>query len=194
MLTQGLIQVYTGSGKGKTTASLGLALRAAGHGMKTLIIQFLKGSSYAGELFAVERLYPLIRIKQFGKGCPHSSLIRQGLYQCTGCGQCFLKGKTPDEEIINITRLAWQCVQDAIAEGEYDLLILDEIGNAFRYNLMDIDEVKRTLAGKPQKLEIILTGRGIPGEIIETADLVTELKMIKHPYQKGIKSRRGIEY
>jgi cob(I)alamin adenosyltransferase len=194
MLEQGLIQVYTGDGKGKTTASLGLALRAAGHQFKTLIIQFLKGSSYAGELFAVERLWPLIKIKQFGRGCPHGSLIRQGLYQCNGCGQCFLRGKKPDQEIIDITNLAWNEAKNAIEQGEYDLVILDEIGNGFRYNLLPLADVLEVLLQKPEQVEIVLTGRGIPQEIMDIAHLVTEVKMVKHPYQQGIKSRRGIEY
>lgn len=191
----GLIQVYTGNGKGKTTATLGLTFRALGHGFKVHIIQFTKGSTYAGELKAAERFFPQLIIEQFGRGCPYSALIRQGMRKCTGCGECFLKDKKQaGEEDFRLAKMALQRAEEVTESKEVDILILDEIGNALRYNLITSEELIQFLTGKPAKLEVILTGRGIPNEILELADLVTELKPVKHPYQKGISSRRGIEY
>ena len=193
-LERGLIQVYTGAGKGKTTAAMGLALRALGHHFKVNVIQFLKGSSYAGEFLAAQRLFPQMAFTQFGRGCPHSALIRQGMKKCSGCGECFIKNKKPTEEDYKLAALAIDETRRVIDSGDWDIVILDEIGNAFRYQLIDEAEVINLLQNKPIKTELVLTGRGIPESIIEIADLVTEMKTIKHPYQKGIHSRRGIEY
>lgn len=193
-LTKGLVQVYTGAGKGKTTAALGLALRAIGHGYRAHVIQFLKGSSYAGEFLAAQRLFPQLAFSQFGRGCPYSALIRQGMRKCTGCGECFIKDKKPQVEDYQMAELALQEAQRVIDSGEWDIVILDEIGNAFRYELLAIEKVIAMIKHKPAHVELILTGRGIPTEIFTYADLVTELKMVKHPFKQGIASRRGIEY
>lgn len=193
-IERGLVQVYTGDGKGKTTASLGLAFRALGHGFKVCIIQFLKGSSYAGEFLSAQRFFPQLTFLQFGRGCPHSALIRQGMKKCTGCGECFIKDKKPRTEDFELATLAINQAKEVINSGEWDIVILDEIGNAFRHQLIKTEEVAEIIKNKPAHVEMVMTGRGIPGEILDLADLVTEMKAIKHPFQKDISSRRGIEY
>lgn len=187
----GLIQVYTGYGKGKTTAALGLATRAVGHGAKVHIIQFLKGSSYAGELFTVQRLYPELQFTQFGWGCPWSSLIRNGEDKCRKCGQCFEKNRDPS---LGIVPQAWNFTKDIMKSGNCDLLILDEISHPLRLNLLNIGKFCDMLKEKPPNLEVVLTGRAMPESVIQLAHLVTEFVPHKHPYQQGITSRRGIEY
>ncbi len=193
-LEKGLIQVYTGSSKGKTTAALGLALRAIGHGFRVCMIQFLKGGAYTGELFAAQRLYPNLKILQYGITCPFSALIRQGEAKCRGCGTCFPKRGKKDEEFLKSARMALEAAERIISSGEYDIVILDEINNAFYFELVSVKDVLEILSKKPAHVEVVLTGRNAPPEIIDFADLVTEMNIIKHPYQKGITSRRGIEY
>ncbi|MCK8826482.1 cob(I)yrinic acid a,c-diamide adenosyltransferase [Natroniella acetigena] len=193
-LKQGLVQVYTGTGKGKTTAALGLGLRAVGHGLTVEMVQYLKGSSYTGEIFSTEKL-PNFNLRQFGKGCSFSSLIRQGLMECTGCGDCFV-GKGDELETHRKFALwAYQYTETVLNKGEADLVILDEINNALRYDLLTTEEVLALIELKQEKTELVLTGRGIPEGIVKRADLVTEMNAVKHPYQEqGIKSRWGIEY
>lgn len=190
----GLIQVYTGNGKGKTTASLGLALRAIGHGFKVHIVQFMKGSGYSGELAMAAKLFPYLQISQFGVGCKHSALIRQGMMKCTGCGECFVKDHGVTEMERSLVNQAMDFVNELMKTQASDLLILDEIGNALRYQLVSEEQVLAMFSNKPANMELILTGRGIPKAVLEAADLVTEMKLLKHPYEKGITSRRGIEY
>ncbi|MBM7623597.1 cob(I)yrinic acid a,c-diamide adenosyltransferase [Sporohalobacter salinus] len=195
-LEQGLVQIYTGKGKGKTTASLGLALRAVGHGFKVAVIQFMKGSAYSGELFSTERL-PNLSIKQFGRGCPYASLIREGLRKCDGCGECFLKGKDDEdrEEFQEYVDEAYDYARSVLEESEIDIVILDEINNALRYDLLTVEDVLDLISIQGEKTELIMTGRGFDDEILEAADLVTEMKARKHPFaDQGISSRRGIEY
>jgi len=194
-LSQGLVQVYTGEGKGKTTAALGLAYRAIGHGFKVCFIQFMKGSSYCGELFTSQRLKPDIDFYQFGRGCPYSSMIRSGFMKCKGCGECFYKdNKDEKKENKKYIKMAYKFTEDIFKKEEYDLVILDEFSNALRYDLLTVTEALALINEKPDNIELILTGRGIPEEIIERADLVSEIKAVKHPLNEGIKSRRGIEY
>ncbi|MBU7005232.1 cob(I)yrinic acid a,c-diamide adenosyltransferase [Phosphitispora fastidiosa] len=190
----GLVQVYTGNGKGKTTASLGLAARAVGHGFRVHMIQFTKGRCYAGELALAHRLAPQFSISQFGRGCRIGVLIKQGYKKCTGCGDCFLKDRGPDEDDFEHARLGYEEALEYLSEGRCDMLILDEIGNAIRYNLVTADQVVKLIKNKPANIELILTGRAIPEQITELADLVTEMTELKHPYKKGVGSRRGIEY
>ncbi len=193
-LEQGLIQVYTGDSKGKTTSALGLALRAIGHGFFVCMIQFLKGGAYTGELFSAQRLYPNLDISQYGITCPYSALIRQGEAQCRGCGKCFSEKGKPTEENRELVSLAWRAAEKAITSEAYEIVILDEINHALHFELLPVADVLSLLARKPARVEVILTGRNAPPELLAAADLVTEMRMIKHPFQKGIKSRRGIEY
>jgi cob(I)alamin adenosyltransferase len=187
-----MIQIYTGNGKGKTTAAIGLAVRAAGHGYKVRIIQFMKGSTYSGELNSALKLG--IEVFQFGRTCPHASVIKSGFMKCQACGECWIGLKNVTELDIQKIQMAWKLAKDTVAEGNYDILILDEIMNTFNKNLLTVEEVVEWLKGVPDEIEVVLTGRNAPPELIEIAHLVSEVKEIKHPYQLGIESRRGIEY
>lgn len=171
---KGYIQVYTGNGKGKTTASIGLAVRAAGHKEKTFIGQFLKGQDY-GELHAVKNLSPLITIEQFG---------RKGFYHVT---------KDPDKEDIQSARNGLDKCEKAMLSGKYRIIILDEINVTVYFNLLSEKDIHSFLDQKPKDVEIVLTGRYAPDSFIERADLVTEMKEVKHYYEKGIQARKGIE-
>jgi len=173
-LKQGLIQVYTGDGKGKTTAALGLALRAAGHGLQVYIIQFMKGWPNYGELVSVQHL-PNVTLRQFGR--PE-----------------FVNRENPDPEDI---RMAWEALEHArqvIASGDYDVVILDEVNVAVDYDLIRLDDVLALMEDKPEHVELVLTGRGAHTELVKRADLVTEMLAIKHPYNAGVMGRKGIEY
>lgn len=171
---KGYIQVYTGDGKGKTTAALGLALRAAGHGLKVYIGQFLKGQVY-GELISIKKLSPLITIKQFG---------RKGFIHVT---------RNPDEEDIKRAEMGLKKCLEAMLSKKYSIIILDEINVAVDFNLLSEKEVHKFLDQKPPEVEIILTGRYAPASFIKRADLVTEMKGKKHYYSKGVRARNGIE-
>ncbi len=173
-LERGLVQVYTGSGKGKTTAALGLALRAAGHGFKTYIIQFMKGWPDYGELFSIECL-PTVSLRQFGRAE-------------------FVDKENPDPEDVRMAHDALRHAAEAMESDEYDILILDEINVALDFGLLALEEALRLLDAKPPTLELVLTGRNAPPEIIQRADLVTEMLAIKHPFAKGVEARKGIEY
>ena len=171
---KGYIQVYTGNGKGKTTAAIGLAVRAAGHREKTFIGQFLKGQDY-GELHAVKNLSPLITIEQFG---------RKGFYHVT---------KDPDKEDIQSARNGLDKCEKAMLSGKYRIIILDEINVTVYFNLLSEKEIHSFLDQKPKDVELVLTGRYAPDSFIDRADLVTEMKEVKHYYEKGIQARKGIE-
>jgi cob(I)alamin adenosyltransferase len=171
---KGYIQVYTGNGKGKTTAALGLALRAAGHGLKTYFCQFLKGQDY-GELSSVRKLSPLITIEQFG---------RKGLIHVT---------ENPDQEDILRARKGLRKCYKMMKTGEYRIIVLDEVNVAVHFKLFSEKEIHDFLDEKPEKIEVVLTGRYAPESFIKRADLVTEMKEVKHYYQKGVQARRGIE-
>ncbi|MFO7957378.1 MAG: cob(I)yrinic acid a,c-diamide adenosyltransferase [Candidatus Brocadiia bacterium] len=170
---KGLIQVYFGNGKGKTTAALGQALRAAGRDKKILIVQFMKKWDY-GELHSIEQI-PRITIKTFGtKDFVH-------------------KGKAKEVDYREAEKALTEGVQGA-QSGLYDMVIFDELSVALDFELLKIQEVVDFLEVKPEEVEIIITGRNAPQEIIDRADLVTEMREIKHPYQKGVQARIGIEY
>jgi cob(I)alamin adenosyltransferase len=173
-LEHSLIQVYTGLGKGKTTAALGLALRAAGQGLKVYIIQFMKGWPDYGELVSVEKL-PNITLRQFGR--PE-----------------FVDKDNPDPEDIRQAHQALDRARQIIAGGEHDIVILDEINVALDFGLIGLAEVLSLLDDKPQKVELVLTGRSAHPALVQRADLVTEMLDIKHPYHEGTRGRRGIEY
>jgi cob(I)alamin adenosyltransferase len=171
---KGYIHVYTGSGKGKTTAALGLALRAAGHGYKTYIGQFLKGQFY-GELEAIKRFSSLITVEQFG---------RKGFIHVT---------HNPDKEDIKRAYNGLEKCRNAMLSGKYKIIVLDEVNVAIYFNLIKEEDIIKFLEQKPEEVELILTGRYAPKSIIEKADLVTEMKEIKHYYKKGVRARKGIE-
>lgn len=171
MLEKGYIQVYTGNGKGKTTAALGITLRAICAGNKVFFGQFMKGQHYS-ELKAPEFL-PGLDIEQFG-------------------GVCFVKGN-PSEKDFEDARNGLEKMREVLSSGKYDMVVFDEINTALFFKLLSVEEVLAVLNLKPEKTEVILTGRYAPQEIIDRADLVTEMKEIKHYYNDGINSRVGIE-
>jgi len=172
---KGLIVVHTGNGKGKTTAALGLALRAAGQGMKVLILQFMKGQTGTGEYKAISKTNLPITIKQFG---------RPGFVQSRAC----------EPLDIHLAHQGLDAFQTAMAAGNHDLIILDEINIAVDFGLLNIEEVMAAVSQKPPELHLVLTGRNAKKPLLEIADLVTEMKEIKHPYMKGIKAQKGIEF
>lgn len=189
----GLIHCYTGDGKGKTTSSIGLIIRALGHHYKIGFIQFLKGISYYGELFFLYKLYPDVIFYHFGRDCPKSSMIKQGFEKCDfSCKVCFIDFKNPNEEDLKHVRMAFEKAKEI--SKLVDILVLDEINLVLKYNMLPMSEFLEFVKNKPEKLELILTGRDAPKEVIEISDYVTEFKMIKHPFNKGISGRRGIEY
>ncbi|MDD3115077.1 MAG: cob(I)yrinic acid a,c-diamide adenosyltransferase [Anaerovibrio sp.] len=176
-MKRGLIMVNTGDGKGKTTAGLGLALRAWGSGQRILILQFIKGGWKYGELESIRRLGELdgrIEIRPLGLG--------------------FLTGDADKEKHIFAAREAMDTAAGELTSGKYDLIILDEINYAVKFGLISIEEVLSLLDKKPQELHVLLTGRDARPELIERADMVTEMKLVKHPFQKGIQAQQGIEF
>jgi cob(I)alamin adenosyltransferase len=187
---KGLVQVYTGEGKGKTTIALGLAMRAIGHGFSVCMIQFLKGGSYLGELIAAEGYLPRLHIFQFGKDCPRADKIREGIVDCGTCRECFL----PDENEKARAEKALVYAESAATYGKYDVVILDEINMALNKKLIPIETALKLITHKSSSTELILTGRDAPKEISEAADLVTEMHLVKHPFEAGVNSRVGIEY
>lgn len=173
-LETGLVQVYTGNGKGKTSAAFGLALRAAGRGLRICIIQFIKGGFDYGELHAVSKLSN-ITLKAFGRGQ-------------------FVIAKPPEKEDVELAQEALQFAKKALSSEEYDVVILDEVNVALNLQLLRLEDILDLIEKKPSRLELVLTGRSAPAEIIDIADLVTEMKEVKHPYRKGFQARKGIEY
>lgn len=173
---EGLIIVHTGNGKGKTTASLGLGLRAWGQGFKVLILQFIKGNWKYGELKAAEALGSNFVMRQMGEG--------------------FVRNSTEDSltDHRQAAEEALQVARKEIASEEWDMIILDEINYAIKFGVLSLESVLEVLEVKPESLHLVLTGREARDEIIAKADLVTEMKEIKHPYKKGIKAQRGIEF
>ncbi|MFH0886920.1 MAG: cob(I)yrinic acid a,c-diamide adenosyltransferase [bacterium] len=187
----GLIHVYTGEGKGKTTAALGLALRAIGHGFAVYIVQFLKGGTYIGELAASEILSPRLHIMQYGKDCIHTEKLKSGEKQeCGDCRYCF--AETVSDQ--HYAQYAFDRAKRVVRSGLYDMVILDEINVALAKGYVAIPHVLEMMLSKKKETELVLTGRGVPEEIIAAADLVTEMREIKHPMRKGNFGRRGVEY
>ena len=170
----GMIHVYTGDGKGKTTSSLGLGLRAAGHGFKVYMIQFMKGQINYGELEST-KLIPNFEIRQFGR-------------------PDFVDKNNPEEIDIQLAKEGLAHAKKIISAGDIDMLILDEVNVAVEWGLFSYREIIDIIKNKPKNMELVLTGRHAPREFIELADTVTEMKEIKHPYMEGITARKGIEF
>jgi cob(I)alamin adenosyltransferase len=173
---QGLILVNTGNGKGKTTAALGLGLRAWGQGFKVLVVQFIKGNWKYGELQTAKALGPNFVIRQMGEG--------------------FVRKATDDDKEAHrlAAAEALQQARQEITSKQWDMIILDEINYAIKFGILSLEAVLELLEAKPEALHLVLTGREARPEIIDKADLVTEMKEIKHPYKKGIKAQKGIEF
>lgn len=186
---KGLVQVYTGDGKGKTTTALGLGLRAAGHGLRVCMIQFLKGAHYLGELDSARKL-KLFKIFQFGAPCPWSKDMAKGIIRCGTCRYCFTIHKDDIEKV----KKGMAFAKEAVASGDYDVVILDEANVAMSKEMISVEEMLELIKGKRDDVELVLTGRGAPEEVVEAADLVTEMREVKHPMQKGIEARVGIDF
>ena len=169
---KGYVHIYTGDGKGKTTAALGLSIRAAGAGMKVFIAQFIKKGNYS-EIKALKKFSDLITVEQFGSGC-------------------FIKGK-PATEDIQAARKGIEKVKFIVSSGNYKMVILDEANVAVKLGLFSVEDLLDIIADKPEEVEIVITGRNADQRLIEKSDLVTEMKEIKHYFQKGVKARVGIE-
>ncbi|MDI6600810.1 MAG: cob(I)yrinic acid a,c-diamide adenosyltransferase [Thermoanaerobacteraceae bacterium] len=176
-MKKGLIQVYTGDGKGKTTAAIGLGVRAVGRGYKVAMIQFLKAME-TGELKSLERISGNFKV-----------------YRFEGTTKFFWEANDEEKEMMRkCERKAFEFAKELCNSGNIDILILDEIMLAMYNKLLTVDEVCEFLKNKPENIEIILTGRYAPQEILDAADLVTEMRLIKHPFEKGIPAREGIEF
>lgn len=177
MNKNGLTIVYTGKGKGKTTAALGIALRATGYKKKICMIQFIKGSWHYGEMESSKRLEPEFEMVAIGKGFVG-----------------IIDDKSPKEDHQKIAKEAIRISNEKIQSGKYDIVILDEINYAVNLNLISLDDVLDLIKSKPENVDLVLTGNYAKDEVIEAADLVTEMKEIKHPFQKGIKAKEGIDF
>ena len=173
---RGLIIVNTGPGKGKTTAAMGTGLRAVGQGMRVLMLQFLKGSWHYGELDAVQAFGDKFVMKQMGRG-----FVKVG-------------AEKPDPEDVRMVEDAWTEAEQAIQSGQWDLVILDEINYAISYGMLDPAKVTGALGKRPEMVHVILTGRNAHPSIVEIADTVTEMRQVKHAYEKGVLAQKGIEY
>ncbi len=173
----GLLIIYTGNGKGKTSAALGAAFRAAGQGLKVLMVQFIKGSWHYGELDAAK-------------------MLGDERFQMLPMGRGFVKvgAEKPDPEDVVMVEKAWEFGREKVFSREYQLVIFDEINYAIHYGMLAPERVAEALARRPQDVHVILTGRNAHPSLVEAADLVTEMKEIKHPFQKGILAQRGIDY
>ena len=176
---RGLVLVFTGDGKGKTTAALGMALRAVGHGFRVRVIQFVKGGWRPGELVAARRLAPELEIVQAGRGFTLDRLGRKSVSQ---------------EEHEAAAAEAVRLAREALASTDCQMVILDEVLYALRDRLISLDDVLGLIAAKPDRMHLVLTGRAAPPEVVDAADLVTEMREVKHPYGDGVTAQRGIEF
>ena len=169
---KGYVQVYTGDGKGKTTAALGLAVRAAGAGLRVYFAQFVKGMKYS-ELDTLKKLSEYITVKQYGRNC-------------------FIE-RSPQKEDVQAAQEGLKEVRDVIRSGKYQVVILDEANIAIYYQLFTVEDLLEVIRSKPEDVELVITGRRADPRILEAADLVTEMKEIKHYYRNGVQARDGIE-
>ena len=171
---KGLLMVHTGKGKGKSTAAMGLAIRAIGNGMKVGIVQFVKGVWETGERGVLDKFPDLVSIKAMGDGFTWETQDR--------------------ERDIKAAETAWAASKEMIASGDYKMVILDELNIVLRYDYIPLDDVIETLKSKPKDLHVVITGRNAKDDLIEVADLVTEMTLIKHPFRGGVKAQVGIEF
>jgi cob(I)alamin adenosyltransferase len=174
---KGLLIVYTGPGKGKTTCALGTAFRAVGQGLRVLMVQFIKGSWHYGELDAAQ-------------------MLGEDKFEIRPMGRGFVKigGAETDPEDIRLCEEAWEFGRAQMASGRYNLVIFDEINYVISYGMLEVDRVVSAFAGRPERVHVICTGRNAHPQLVEAADLVTEMREVKHPYTKGILAQRGIDY
>ena len=177
MSEKGLVIVYTGNGKGKTTAALGLAIRAVGYEHKVCMLQFIKGSWHYGEMDSSKKLEPNFELIAVGKGFVG-----------------ILDDNSPREEHEKYAAEAVRICREKIFSEKYDVIILDEVNYAITLGLIDVQEIIKIIKEKPSDLDLVLTGRDVKEEIVELADLVTEMKEIKHPFKSGIKAKKGIDF
>ncbi|MFL6509828.1 MAG: cob(I)yrinic acid a,c-diamide adenosyltransferase [Nitrososphaera sp.] len=177
MSENGLVIVYTGKGKGKTTAALGIVMRAVGHGYKVCMIQFIKGEWYYGELTSSKRLEPEFEMIAAGRGFVG-----------------IIDDDHPIEDHQTAAKEAIAVAKQKISSGIYDIMILDEVNYAIKLNLISLQDILDIIASRPKKTSLILTGNYVPEAIMAAADLVTEMTEIKHPYQRGIKAMKGIDF
>ena len=177
MSERGLVIVYTGNGKGKTTAALGMALRAIGYDHKVCMLQFIKGSWHYGEMDSSKKLEPNFELIAVGKGFVG-----------------ILDDNSPREEHEKYAAEAVRICREKIFSEKYDVIILDEVNYAITLGLIDVQEIIKIIKEKPSELDLVLTGRNVKEEIVELADLVTEMKEIKHPFKSGIKAKKGIDF
>ena len=177
MSEKGLVIVYTGNGKGKTTAALGMALRAIGYDHKVCMLQFIKGSWHYGEMDSSKKLEPNFELIAVGKGFVG-----------------ILDDNSPREEHEKYAAEAVRICREKIFSEKYDVIILDEVNYAITLGLIDVEEIIKIIKEKPSDLDLVLTGRDVKEEIVELADLVTEMKEIKHPFKSGIKAKKGIDF
>jgi len=173
-MKKGLIIIYTGDGKGKTTAALGQAFRAIGHGMKICIIQFVKEKRQTGEMITAGKFKKLLEVHIKGRGF---------IYDTKNMEQHLKAGKE-----------AWEFAKKKISSNKYDIIILDELTYLIKYDIVKESEILSAIKDKPEKLHIIITGRDASKDLIKSADLVSEIKNVKHPFQKGVKAQKGIEF
>jgi cob(I)alamin adenosyltransferase len=174
-ISKGLVQIFTGAGKGKTTAALGTVLRAAGHGLKVFVVFFMKGDYAYGEYASLPKL-PGVEVAAFG--------LRQFVH----------KSDAINPEEVKEAKAALAKAHEAMLSGNYDIIVMDEINTSLYFKLLETEEVIQLIEDKPENVELIMTGRNADKKIIAMADLVTEMVKIKHPYDAGIKARKGIEY
>jgi cob(I)alamin adenosyltransferase len=176
---RGLVIVNTGNGKGKTTAALGLALRAAGNGMRVLVIQFIKGRWKTGESQAIKALGPNVELVRMGRGFTIERLRDERISM---------------EEHEEAAAEAFARASEAVRAGAYDMVVLDELLGSIKAGLVSLDDVLALIRDKPPALHLVMTGRGAPPALVDAADLVTEMQLVKHPYEQGIPAQRGIEF
>ncbi|HEV7285413.1 MAG TPA: cob(I)yrinic acid a,c-diamide adenosyltransferase, partial [Kaistia sp.] len=172
---KGLLIVHTGKGKGKSTAAFGMAFRSLGHGLPVAVVQFVKGAMDTGERMALERFGDLVSINRLGEGFTWDTQDRQ--------------------RDIAAAKHAWETAKELIRSGEYHLVVLDELNIVLRYDYLPLAEVLEFLTTeKPADVHVVITGRNAPDALIEIADLVTEMELVKHPFRSGVKAQKGIEY